>query len=93
MKNPLHVTDSTFCYIYKLELPHHSSVRVVVDRMKMMGRHMYIDASMRGQMVLRTETSNAIIKTYYSDLTPRFESMNEETSCDNMATVQVNGSY
>ncbi len=65
-------------------------MRVVVERMKMMGKHMYIDASMRGQMVLRTETSNAIIKTYYSDLTPRFESMNEETNCDNMVTVQVN---
>ncbi len=62
---------------------------MVVDHMKLMGRYIYIDANMRGQMVLRTETSNATIKTYYSDLTPRFESMDEAANCDNMVTVQV----
>ncbi len=84
------LTHSIYCIAYKLELPHHSSLRVVVDRMKMMGKYIYIDANMRGQMVLRTETSHATIKTYYSDLTPRFESMNEAPKYDNTVTVQVN---
>lgn len=37
----------------QLELPHHRSLRTVIDRMKGIDKFLYVDADMGGQLVFR----------------------------------------
>ena len=74
----------------QLELSLNRSIRNVVDRMRAIVKYMFIDAHMKGQLVLRAETEDATIKTYYTHLVPRFDSMEgEENVRDRSASVKV----
>ncbi|CAM9361929.1 unnamed protein product [Discosporangium mesarthrocarpum] len=73
----------------QLELPRHRSLRTVIDRMKAIDKTVYVDADMGGQIVFRVEKTDATIKTYYTNLTPRFESMDEQQCRRNQASVKV----
>jgi HUS1 checkpoint protein len=74
----------------QLELPLQRSVRTVVERMKGIAKYLHIDAEMGGQLVLRAETDDATIKTYYTQLVPNFNGMeDEDESRDRRASVKV----
>ncbi|CAM9473612.1 unnamed protein product, partial [Laminaria digitata] len=73
----------------QLELPRQRSLRTVIDRMKGIDKFLYVDADMGGQLVFRVEKADATIKTFYSNLTPRFEAMDEQTCRKNMSSVDV----
>ncbi|CBJ30733.1 conserved unknown protein [Ectocarpus siliculosus] len=73
----------------QLELPRQRSLRTVVDRMKAIDKFLFVDADMGGQLVFRVEKADATIKTFYSNLTPRFEEMDANTCRKNMSSVKV----
>ncbi|CAM9316710.1 unnamed protein product [Chrysoparadoxa australica] len=75
----------------QLELPRLKSLRTVVDRMRGMDKHIYIDANMSGSLVFRIETDDATIKTFYNNLQPRFESLDPEKNRANSASVKLDG--
>ncbi|CAM9192989.1 unnamed protein product [Ascophyllum nodosum] len=73
----------------QLELPRQRSLRTVIDRMKAIDKFLYVDADMGGQLVFRVEKADATIKTFYTNLTPRFEAMDEERCRKNRSSVKV----
>ncbi|CAM9340365.1 unnamed protein product, partial [Choristocarpus tenellus] len=73
----------------QLEIPRNRSLRTVIDRMKGIDKILFVDADMGGQLVFRVEKADATIKTYYTNLTPRFESMDEQQCRRNQASVKV----
>ena len=40
--------------------------------MNRMDKYMFLDASMEGTLVLRVQTEEATVKTFYTNLVPRF---------------------
>lgn len=56
----------------QLELPRTKALRAVVERMNRMDKYMFLDASMEGTLVLRVQTEEATVKTFYTNLVPRF---------------------
>ncbi|KAG5180852.1 Hus1-like protein-domain-containing protein [Tribonema minus] len=86
----------------QLEMPVQRSMRAVVDRMKgkcsppgkrcrCIDKYLYLDANMRGQLVVRLETDSATIKTFFTQLSPRYEGMERgpQHNRDNKATLKV----
>eukprot|EP00611_Tribonema_gayanum_P021584 TRINITY_DN4181_c0_g1_i1.p2 TRINITY_DN4181_c0_g1~~TRINITY_DN4181_c0_g1_i1.p2 ORF type:complete len:184 (-),score=64.81 TRINITY_DN4181_c0_g1_i1:445-996(-) len=75
----------------QLEMPVQRSMRAVVDRMKGIDKYLYLDANMRGQLVVRLETDSATIKTFFTQLSPRYEGMERgpQHNRDNKATLKV----
>lgn len=57
----------------QLELPTERSVRTVVERLKSISPHVFVEGSMTGDLVLRIEGEGASIRTFYNKLIPRFE--------------------
>ena len=55
----------------QLELPSLRSLRSVTDRMKFLSKHMMIEGSMNGQMILRVEVDTVRIQTIYRQCKPR----------------------
>jgi hypothetical protein len=63
----------------QLELPYNRSMRTVIDRFKAMDRFCFVDGDMGGALTLRVENDRVHVKTFYSNLIPRYtEGMEEE---------------
>lgn len=75
----------------QLEMPMHRGIRTVAEKMKGINKYAYVDADMGGQLVLRCEIDDATIKTFFVNLTPRFESMpgGENKNRHNQTTLKV----
>jgi len=74
----------------QLELPRGKSFRTVVDRVKGINKHVFIDTDMGGTLTFRVEADSATIKTFYTNLTPRFGSNEDkQQSKNNKACVKV----
>lgn len=56
----------------QLELPYNKSMRVVLDRFKAMDRFCHVDGDMNGSLTLRVENDRVHVKTFYTNLIPRF---------------------
>mmetsp|Transcript_2605 Transcript_2605/g.3687 ORF Transcript_2605/g.3687 Transcript_2605/m.3687 type:complete len:384 (+) Transcript_2605:33-1184(+) len=66
----------------QLELPHDRSLRAVVERLRSLSPHVYIEGSMAGELTLRVDGDGASIQTFYNKLVPRFEDCKSTTGRD-----------
>lgn len=57
----------------QLELPPERPLKTVVERLRSISPHIYIEGSMAGELTLRIEGDGASIRTFYNKLVPRFE--------------------
>lgn len=57
----------------QLELPMDRPLRVVVDKLKSMGPHIYLEASMKGDLTIRLDHDGASLACFYHNLQPRWE--------------------
>jgi len=74
----------------QLELPQTGSLRKVTDRLKDIDAKVHITAEMSGSLTLRSEKEDAVIRTFYQDLTPRFDGLPDpDQAASNKATVKV----
>jgi len=64
----------------QLELPNSKGFKNVVDRLKNIARNVYLHGDMMGSLTLRAETEAVSIKTFFTNLTPRFESLEGEST-------------
>jgi len=72
----------------QLELPMSRNLKTVIDRLKNISRYIYLHGEMTGALTLRAETDSLVIQTYFSNLRPRLDSLDE--SCEeNRGTVKV----
>jgi HUS1 checkpoint protein len=68
----------------QLELSATQPLRIVVERLKSISPHVYMEGSMAGELTLRIVNDGASIRTYFSKLVPRFDdckSSQPDTSC------------
>eukprot|EP00968_Pinguiococcus_pyrenoidosus_P023369 scaffold3726_cov270-Pinguiococcus_pyrenoidosus.AAC.9 len=75
----------------QLELMQSRQLRTIVDRLKVFDKYLYIDSSMAGNMTLRVQSGEVTVKTFFPNLTPRFDGMDEDAAIDNEVTVRVDG--
>lgn len=61
----------------QLELPRDRPLKTVVDKMRTMGPHLYLEASMKGDLTVRLDHDGASLACFYSNLVPRWDE-NEE---------------
>jgi len=73
----------------QLELPNSKGFKNVVDRLKNIARNVYLCGDMAGSLTLRTETESVCIKTFFTSLAPRFESLEEEDCSGNKCVLKV----
>ena len=73
----------------QLELPVAKGFKNVVDRLKNIARCVYLHGDMAGGLTLRAETDSLSIKTFFTNLHPRFESLDESQCSDNKCTLKV----
>lgn len=57
----------------QLELPLDRPIRTVVERLKLMSPHIYIEGRMTGELSLSIDGDGVSVRTYYNRLVPRFE--------------------
>ena len=72
-----------------LELPRTRQLRTVVDRLKQFDQHVLLQGDMDGRLSLRVEGAQCTVKTHFTNLSPRFEGMDEQQSRRNKAGVRV----
>lgn len=72
----------------QLELPASKSFKNVVDRLKIMSKYLTLLGDMAGSLTARVESDVLSCKTFFSDLRPRFESLDENCS-SNKARLKV----
>lgn len=95
----LHSSNETICYAIlsrfhlppkinvpdvQLELSATQPLRIVVDRLKSISPHVYMEGTMAGELTLRIVNDGASIRTFFSKLVPRFDdckSNQPDTSC------------
>eukprot|EP00614_Pseudopedinella_elastica_P004501 CAMPEP_0172602346 /NCGR_PEP_ID=MMETSP1068-20121228/22524_1 /TAXON_ID=35684 /ORGANISM="Pseudopedinella elastica, Strain CCMP716" /LENGTH=238 /DNA_ID=CAMNT_0013403651 /DNA_START=144 /DNA_END=860 /DNA_ORIENTATION=+ len=68
----------------QLELPTAKNFKHVVDRLKNMARNVYLRGAMAGSLTLHTDTEGVSIRTFFTNLQPRYESLIddcEENTC------------
>uniref|UniRef100_A0A7S1TZY9 Checkpoint protein n=1 Tax=Phaeomonas parva TaxID=124430 RepID=A0A7S1TZY9_9STRA len=76
----------------QLELPASRQLRTVVDRLKPFDRYVSLDGDMHGSLTLRAQSGEASIKTFFPNLSPRFDGFDDEAAAaNNVATVRVDG--
>jgi hypothetical protein len=76
-----------------LELPRSTKLlRVLVDKMSKFAKYIHLTASQAGNLTLKIDHASAVLKTYYSGLTPRYEgNLSLEHDRDNKATIKLEG--
>jgi HUS1 checkpoint protein len=57
----------------QLELPIDRPIRTVIERLKMMSPHIYIEGCMAGELSFSIDGDGVSVRTYYNRLVPRFE--------------------
>jgi len=73
----------------QLELPNSKGFKNVVDRLKNISRNVFLHGDMAGSLTLRSQTESVCIKTFFTSLTPRFESLEEEECSGNKCVLKV----
>ena len=64
----------------QLELPPDRPLKTVVERLRTISPHVYIDGSMDGELALRIDGDGASINALFSKLIPRFEDVKDGDS-------------
>lgn len=59
---------------FQLERP----LKAVIERLKCISPHIYVDGSMAGELVLRVENDAVSIRTFYDKLIPRIDDQSEQ---------------
>mmetsp|Transcript_24923 Transcript_24923/g.34158 ORF Transcript_24923/g.34158 Transcript_24923/m.34158 type:complete len:280 (-) Transcript_24923:433-1272(-) len=72
----------------QIELPSSKSFKNVIDRMKGLTKNIYIQGDMAGSLTVRLESDMVHIRSFFSNLQPRFESL-DDNSETNKAIVKV----
>jgi hypothetical protein len=73
-----------------LELPRGRVLKTIIDRMSKLARTAVLRFEMAGRIVLAIGYASSSIKTFFTNMTPQFESgLNEELDGNNHATVKV----
>lgn len=57
----------------QLELPQSRPLRGLVDKLKAIGSILYVEASQRGDLTLRSDQEGASLACFYNDLIPRWD--------------------
>mmetsp|Transcript_18863 Transcript_18863/g.31178 ORF Transcript_18863/g.31178 Transcript_18863/m.31178 type:complete len:158 (-) Transcript_18863:666-1139(-) len=57
----------------QLEMTNEKPLRVVIDRLKSISPHVYMEGSMEGNLTLRIDSDGSSIRTFFSKLLPRYE--------------------
>ena len=73
----------------QLELPTQKSLKNVVDKLKGISRSVYLKGEMVGNLTVEADTDAVGIKTFFTDLCPRFESLDEDACQNNVTTMKV----
>jgi hypothetical protein len=75
----------------QLELPMDRPIRTIVDKLKSMGPHIYLEASRKGDLTIRLDQEGASLACFYHNLVPRWEEEEEEekNATTTTATVKV----
>ena len=72
----------------QLELPISKTLKHVIERSRTLSKNVIIDGHQTGQMAVRIETDAVAIRSFFSDLRPRMENMEDE-DMNNTASVKV----
>ena len=73
----------------QLELPTAKGFKNVIDRLKNLSRSVVLSGDMAGSLTLRADTEGVTIQTFFTNLTPRFESLDEDTCASNKCKLKV----
>jgi hypothetical protein len=73
----------------QLELPTQKGFKNVVDRLKTLSRSVVLSGDMAGSLTLRADTEGVTIQTFFTNLTPRFESLDEDACAANKCKLKV----
>lgn len=73
----------------QLELPTAKGFKNVIDRLKNISRSVVLAGDMAGSLTLRADTEGVTIQTFFTNLTPRFESLDEEQCLENKCKLKV----
>ena len=73
----------------QLELPNSKGFKTVVDRLKNIARAIYLHGDMVGSLTLACDTESVSVKTFFTNLNPRFESMEDEDCAENKCVLKV----
>eukprot|EP00980_Cylindrotheca_fusiformis_P028972 scaffold22681_cov146-Cylindrotheca_fusiformis.AAC.4 len=67
----------------QLELPHDRPLKAVVDKLRSMGPHLYLEATMKGDLTVRLDNEGASLACFYSNLVPRWDDEADDEDADN----------
>jgi hypothetical protein len=73
----------------QLELPHDRPLKAVVERLRSMGPHLYLEASMKGDLTVRLNHEGASLACFYSNLVPRWDDDEEAPDPDSHCIIKV----
>ncbi|CAJ1942878.1 unnamed protein product [Cylindrotheca closterium] len=62
----------------QLELPLDRPLKAIVDKLRQMGPHLYLEATMRGDLTVRLDHDGASLACFYSNLVPRWDEEEEQ---------------
>jgi len=64
----------------QLELPPQRPIRPLVDKLKAMGQHVFLEGTMKGDLTIRLDHDGASMACFYNHLVPRWPEEDEESS-------------
>lgn len=67
----------------QLELPMDRPLKAIVDKLRQMGPHLYLEATMRGDLTVRLDHDGATLASFYSNLVPRWDEDEDQTQPHN----------
>jgi hypothetical protein len=73
----------------QLELPHDRPLKAVVERLRSMGPHLYLEASMKGDLTVRLNHEGASLSCFYSNLVPRWDDDEDAPDPDSHCIIKV----
>ena len=73
----------------QLELPVEKTLKNVVDKLRNITRSVYLKGSMVGSLEIEADTDAVTLKTFFSSLCPRFESLDEDECQENSTVMKV----
>jgi len=76
----------------QLQIPPTLPLRNVIDKMKHMGKYVYLDGAMRGDLTIRMEHEGAAVRCFYNQLTPYVGESDQPPDLTTECTVKVDAS-
>ena len=67
----------------QLELPMDRPLKAIVDKLRQMGPHLYLEATMRGDLTVRLDHDGATLACFYSNLVPRWDEEGDQQTQSN----------